>query len=110
MLKLKIQLYCADEIAMGPGKADLLGAIRAHGSISAAGRAMLMNYWRTSPLVETFPGSSHQSCGAKSPPAVKAILAHYHALQGQLADASSCPHHAALSAAMLPEPKLSQKT
>ena len=26
-LKLKLQLYCGDEIAMGPGKADLLEAI-----------------------------------------------------------------------------------
>ena len=38
-LKLKLQLYCGDEIAMGPGKADLLEAIAREGSISAAGRA-----------------------------------------------------------------------
>ena len=37
-LKLKLQLYCGDEIAMGPGKADLLDAIEREGSISAAGR------------------------------------------------------------------------
>ena len=35
-LKLKLQLYCGDEIAMGPGKADLLEAIAREGSISAA--------------------------------------------------------------------------
>jgi len=34
-LKLKIQLYCGDEIAMGPGKADLLDAIDREGSIPA---------------------------------------------------------------------------
>ncbi|MRT32940.1 ModE family transcriptional regulator, partial [Xylella fastidiosa subsp. multiplex] len=34
-LKLKIQILCGDEIAMGPGKADLLDAIALHGSISA---------------------------------------------------------------------------
>ena len=39
-LKLKLQLYCGDEIAMGPGKADLLEAIAREGSISAAGRAI----------------------------------------------------------------------
>ena len=40
-LKLKLQLYCGDEIAMGPGKADLLEAIGRTGSISAAGRALV---------------------------------------------------------------------
>src|SRR3546814_1339995 len=38
-LKIKVQLHCGDEIAMGPGKADLLDAIRTQGSISAAARA-----------------------------------------------------------------------
>lgn len=69
-LKIKIQFYCGDEIAMGPGKADLLDAIRVHGSISGAGRALGMSYrrawllvdvmnrcWKES-LVETTPGSS----------------------------------------------------
>lgn len=36
-LKLKLQLYCGDEVAMGPGKADLLEAIRRTGSISEVG-------------------------------------------------------------------------
>jgi hypothetical protein len=52
-LKIKIQLYCGDEIAMGPGKADLLDAIQSEGSISAAGRAMGMSYRRTWMLVDT---------------------------------------------------------
>lgn len=69
-LKLKIQLYCDNEIAMGPGKADLLDAIAREGSISAAARAMDMSYrrawllvdtmnrcWRE-PLVETSPGNA----------------------------------------------------
>ena len=30
-LKVKLQLFCGDEIAMGPGKADLLDAIEAAG-------------------------------------------------------------------------------
>lgn len=120
MLKLKLQLYCGEEIAMGPGKADLLDAIRAHGSISAAGRAMEMSYrrawqlvdvmnrcWRE-PLVETFQGSSRQGGGAKVTAFGEAILAHYRALQDRLADASSCTDRAVLSAAMLSEPKLSQ--
>ena len=82
-LKLKLQLYCGDEIAMGPGKADLLEAIAREGSISAAGRAMGMSYRRAwllvdtmnrcfrSPLVETHPGGGKQA-GAKLTPAGEA--------------------------------------
>ena len=52
-LKLKLQLYCGDEIAMGPGKADLLEAIARDGSISAAGRDLGMSYRRAWLLVDT---------------------------------------------------------
>ena len=67
-LKVKLQVMCGDEIAMGPGKADLLDAIAAHGSISAAARAIGMSYRRAwmlvdvmnrcwlEPIVETAPG------------------------------------------------------
>ena len=40
-------------VAMGPGKAALLEAIAAHGSISAAARAMGMSYRRAWVLVDT---------------------------------------------------------
>ena len=50
-LKLKLQLYCGDEIAMGPGKAALLEAIARTGSISAAGRDLGMSYRRAWLLV-----------------------------------------------------------
>lgn len=58
---------------MGPGKADLLDAIEAAGSISAAARAMGMSYRRAwllvdtmnrcfaTPLVETHPGGGQQA-------------------------------------------------
>jgi molybdate transport system regulatory protein len=52
-LKLKLQIYCGEEIAMGPGKADLLEAIARHGSISAAAKAMDMSYRRAWLLVDT---------------------------------------------------------
>ena len=45
-LKLKAQILCGDEIAMGPGKADLLDAIECEGSITKAGKAMGMSYRR----------------------------------------------------------------
>ncbi len=119
-LKIKIQLFCGDEIAMGPGKADLLEAIKAHGSISAAGRAMGMSYRRAwllvdtmnrcwaEPLVETCPGSAQG--GARITPAGERVLAHYRALQDRLSAASDSPDYAALSAAILSVPRPSQKS
>ena len=64
--------------------------------------------WRE-PLVETFPGSSHNGGGARVTAFGGAILGHYRALQGRLADDVACGDSAALSEAMLPEPKASQK-
>jgi molybdate transport system regulatory protein len=64
---------CGEDIAMGPGKADLLDAIERSGSISAAARAMGMSYRRAwmlvdamnrcfaEPLVETHPGGGQQA-------------------------------------------------
>ena len=51
-LWLKIQIACGDALAMGPGKADLLEAIIAEGSISGAGRALGMSYRRAWLLVD----------------------------------------------------------
>jgi len=49
----QIRISFKKSIAMGPGKADLLEAIAATGSISAAGRKMNMSYRRAWLLVET---------------------------------------------------------
>jgi molybdate transport system regulatory protein len=69
-LSLRLKLVLKPDIAIGPGKADLLEAIRETGSISAAGRQMGMSYRRawllvdtmngcfTSPLVETSKGGA----------------------------------------------------
>ncbi len=71
-IELRLRIRLGDAIAMGPGKADLLGAIDAHGSISAAARAIGMSYRRAwllveemngcfaAPLVETRPGAGAQ--------------------------------------------------
>ncbi|MDG2513614.1 LysR family transcriptional regulator [Sphingobium yanoikuyae] len=91
-LKLKIQILCGDEIAMGPGKADLLDAIALHGSISAAGRALGMSYRRSwllvdtmnrcwnDRLVETVAGGGRDR-GARVTEAGQAVLAAYRALE-----------------------------
>jgi molybdate transport system regulatory protein len=92
VLDIKIRLYAGDEIAMGPGKADLLDAIDREGSISGAGRALDMSYRRAwllvdtmnrcfaRPVVETRPGSS-KGGGAKITPFGAELLANYRALQ-----------------------------
>tara|TARA_R110002096_G_scaffold435548_1_gene661487 strand:+ start:159566 stop:159937 length:372 start_codon:yes stop_codon:yes gene_type:complete len=49
---IKLQIMSGRNIAMGPGKADLLEAIQKTGSIAAAGRAMGMSYKRAWDLVE----------------------------------------------------------
>ena len=64
-LKLKLQLYCGDEIAMGPGKAELLEAIRRTGSISAAGRDLGMSYRRAWLLVDSLNAAFAEPLVAK---------------------------------------------
>lgn len=108
-LKIKAQLYCGDELAMGPGKADLLEAIVREGSISGAGRAMGMSYrrswllvdsmnrcWRDK-LVETVAGGG-QGRGASLTETGRAVLAAYRALEAGLAAASQQESLAALEA------------
>ncbi|EJU10436.1 putative ModE family transcriptional regulator [Sphingomonas sp. LH128] len=119
-LKIKIQIHSGDEIAMGPGKADLLDAIREHGSISAAGRAMAMSYRRAwllvdamnrcwdAPLVQTAPGRAATS-GARLTELGEAVLTHYRALQDGIAHAARGTDYDALAARLLPEPRASQK-
>lgn len=112
-LKLKLQIMCGDEIAMGPGKADLLDAIAAHRSISAAGRALGMSYRRTwllvdamnrcwqGPLVATTPGN--QKAGAHLTPLGEAVLAGYRQLQRD-AEHASMSGFATIAEALLPAP------
>jgi molybdate transport system regulatory protein len=119
-LKISVRLYCGDEIAIGPGKADLLDAIAAHGSISAAARALGMSYRRAwllvdtmnrcwqAPLVATVPGSAHGG-GATITQMGERVLAHYRGLQGQIGGLADCVDRAALAAVMRDAPKISQK-
>lgn len=101
MLKIKIQIYCGDQIAMGPGKADLLDAIAAEGSISAAGRKLGMSYRRCWLLVDvmnrcwTEPLVATSSEGARLTGSGAEILAAYRALQASV-DGSGAQGAAAL--------------
>lgn len=48
----RLRVVLAPNVAVGPGKADLLGGIAATGSIAAAGRQLGMSYKRAWSLVE----------------------------------------------------------
>lgn len=114
-LKLKLQITCGDEIAMGPGKADLLDAIAAAGSISGGARALGMSYrrawllvdtmnrcWRE-PLVATQPGGAPGS-GAALTALGREVLAAYRALQRKAAEASGMAPWSELAAALRDRP------
>jgi molybdate transport system regulatory protein len=99
-LKLKAQIFCGDEPAMGPGKADLLEAIDREGSISAAGRAMGLSYRRawmlvdsmnrcwTEKLVETTAGGGAGK-GARLTACGYIILERYRELERRLAEVAA---------------------
>jgi molybdate transport system regulatory protein len=52
-MKPRLRILLGADIAMGPGKADLLDAVASTGSISAAAREMDMSYRRAWLLVDT---------------------------------------------------------
>jgi len=53
---LRLRLQLGRSVMIGPGKADLLAAVAATGSITAAGRSMGMSYKRAWLLVDTMNG------------------------------------------------------
>lgn len=85
---------------LGPGKADLLQAIRETGSISAAGRAMGMSYKRAWSLVEEMNAAfrdplvastrgGQKGGGAALTGAGDSVLAHYRAIEAAAAEAGA---------------------
>lgn len=112
---VKVRVRHGDEIAMGPGKADLLDAIAATGSISAAARSMNMSYRRAWLLVDvmnrTFrtplvvgAAGGHQGGGAGVTDAGRAVLAAFRAMQTASAAAVE-PHVASLAALLRTDPQ-----
>ena len=118
-LSVKARVLCGEEIAMGPGKADLLDAIRQEGSISGAGKALGMSYRRTwqlvdamnrcwrEPLVETTPGGG-KGKGARLTDLGSEVLDQYRKLERRLMDAAQSGEFATFIAALRVEPKPSQ--
>lgn len=91
-MKIQARLMLDDEIAFGPGKAELLIAIQTTGSISAAGKHLGMSYRRAwllvdatnrcfhQPLVETATGGT-QGGGTRLTPLGLDVLERYQQLQ-----------------------------
>ena len=52
-IQFRLRVVLGDDIAIGPGKVDLLEAIAATGSITAAAKSMGMSYRRAWLLVDT---------------------------------------------------------
>lgn len=112
-LEIKTRLRHGDDVAMGPGKADLLEAIAATGSISGASRAMKMSYRRawqlvdlmnrcfSAPLVHSATGGQHGG-GARLTDMGLLVLSRYRAMEAALAVTGA--QHAAGLAQLLRAP------
>ena len=114
-LWLKVQIACGDALALGPGKADLMEAIAAQGSISAAARALGMSYRRAwmlvdemnrcfdPPLVETLRGGGAER-GARITETGVAVLAAYREMEREAAAIADRPAYARLRASLRTAP------
>lgn len=95
LLRAQLRIMLGEEIAFGPGKADVLEAIRETGSISAAGKKLAMSYRRTwllvdtmnrcfqQPLVDTAKGGS-QGGGTQLTALGAQVLEQYRTLQTEV--------------------------
>ncbi len=113
-LRIKAQLFAGAERAMGPGRAELLAAIAAEGSISAAGRALGMSYRRAWLLVDSMnrcfterlvdTAATGAPRGARLSEAGQRALAAYMALEGELARVADGPALAEIESLLRVEP------
>lgn len=109
---LRLRLALAPGVELGPGKADLLEAIRDTGSIAAAGRRMRMSYQRAwelvaalnagfeTPLVEAAKGGPRGG-GAALTPLGAEVLAAYRRIVTE-AEAAAAPDLARLRSRLAP--------
>lgn len=94
----RLRVVLRPNVAIGPGKADLLDGIRETGSISAAGRRMKMSYKRAwqlmealnqafeTPLIETATGG-RAGGGAVLTPLGEEVLTRYRAMEARTQEA-----------------------
>lgn len=94
MPKPRLRVLLGAAIALGPGKADLLEAIAASGSIAAAARGLGMSYRRAWLLVRTMNRSFRGDLVAAAPggrrgggagltPLGREVLAQYRAMEAK---------------------------
>lgn len=114
-LKIKMQLLCGQQFAIGPGKAEVLEAIDREHSIRAAGKAMGMSYRRiwllvdemnrcfSDKLVETLTGGGHER-GARLTETGRAALSAFRELEADTARITELPAYARLSALLRDAP------
>jgi molybdate transport system regulatory protein len=114
-MKLKAQLMCGDEAAIGPGKAMVLESIERTGGISAAGRELGMSYRRiwllvdsmnrcwVEKLVATSPGG-RQGGGARLTAFGKRVLTSFRALERRMEIAAQQDDYAELIKGLRDEP------
>lgn len=109
---LMVRLALNERVALGPGKADLLAAVRETGSIAAAGRRLGMSYQRAhdlvsalnadfaAPLVEAVAGGTGGG-GARLSPLGEEVLAAYREIEAEALRATAA-RRAWLSARLAP--------
>lgn len=96
--RLRLRLLLGQSVMIGPGKADLLAAVAATGSISAAGRIMGMSYKRAWLLVDTMNRCFREPLvvaakggtgggNARLTPAGERVLALYRRIEARAAEA-----------------------
>lgn len=118
-LWLKLQIACGDALALGPGKADLIEAIAAQGSISGAARSMGMSYRRAwllvdemnrcfdPPLVETLRGGGLER-GARVSETGLAVVAAYREMERDAAAIAERPAYARLRSHLRATPRAAE--
>jgi molybdate transport system regulatory protein len=113
MARLTLRVDLGPGQAIGHGKIRLLEAIRDHGSISAAGRALGMSYKRAWDLVEDLSrcfrepvverrAGGQQGGGAALTPFGARVVAHYRAIE-RAANVAAAAHLQDLEAAVRAE-------
>lgn len=101
-LKIYLRVVSAGDISLGPGKADLMEAIQAHGSLSKAGQVLGISYRRVWNMVEAINSgfetplimTSHggvKGGGAKLTENGQMVLTLYREMQAAVSDMAA-PH------------------
>lgn len=105
---MQIRLVADRDVVLGPGKAALLEAIDASGSIAAASRSLGLSYKKAWQLIDTMnrhlpepvvttASGGNQRGGAGLTPLGREVIAGYRALQRRL-DPNTCEEARALLA------------